>query len=127
MLVRASLALLITLAACSDSTSKTPDAAPSVDAPPPTVMMVTCPGGTVPTVTTVDDTFSFSPSMTMISVGQIVKFAMSRTHDVEPNPTMSDRGLSVALGATTCLMFTRAGTFGFHCGPHSFLGTIIVQ
>jgi len=125
MLVRTSLALLITLAACGDSSPNTPDAARPVDAAPPTV---TCPGGTVPTITATDgiDT-TYSPSALSISVGQIVKFTMPSTHNVVPNPTMSDPGLVVGLSATKCLMFSKAGIFGFHCGPHSFVGTVTVQ
>ena len=129
MLVRTSLALLITtLAACGDSSPNTPDAAAPVDAAPPTVTTVTCPGGTVPTITATDgiDT-TYSPSTLLISVGQIVKFTMPSTHNVVPNPTMSDPGLVVGLNATKCLMFSKAGTFGFHCGPHSFVGTVTVQ
>jgi plastocyanin len=127
MLPRASLALLIMLAACSSSNSKAPDAAPPIDAAPPTVMAVTCPGGTVPTVTTDDNTFAFTPSSTTISLGQIVKFTTSLTHNVVPNPTASDPGLVVDFNKTKCLQFTHAGTFGFHCAPHGFAGTITVQ
>jgi plastocyanin len=128
MLPRASLALLITLAACSSSSSSnTPDAAKPIDAPPPTVMEVTCPATPAASITAVDDTFAFMPSAVSINVGQVVKFTMPGTHNVVPNPTMSDPGLNVKLGATTCLMFTHAGMFGFHCEPHGFPGTVTVQ
>jgi plastocyanin len=67
------------------------------------------------------------PSAVSIAVGQIVKFTMPGSHDVEPNRAMSDPGLSVGFGETKCLMFSRTGTFGFHCGPHQFIGTVVVQ
>jgi plastocyanin len=41
--------------------------------------------------------------------------------------TTSDSGLHVNFNETKCLKFTKQGTFGFHCGPHGFLGTITVQ
>jgi plastocyanin len=128
MLVRTSLALLITLAACSDSSSSTVDAAPPIDASPPTAMMVTCPATPAASISTSDtNDLSFMPSSVSITVGQIVKFTMSLTHSVEADTTMSDPGLAVAKGATKCLMFTKAGTFGFHCNPHGFRGSVIVQ
>jgi plastocyanin len=33
----------------------------------------------------------------------------------------------VNFSETKCFMFTQAGMFGFHCGPHQFNGTIVVQ
>ena len=128
MLARTSLALLITLAACSDSSSNTPDAAPPVDAVPATVTTVTCPATPAASISTSDtNDLSFMPSTASITVGQVIKFTMSLTHSVEADTTMSDPGLAVAKGATKCLMFTKAGTFGFHCNPHGFRGTVTVQ
>jgi plastocyanin len=46
---------------------------------------------------------------------------------VTPDDTMSDPGLRVNYGETKCLMFTLKGTFGFHCVPHLFTGTVVVQ
>jgi plastocyanin len=127
MLLRASLSLLITLAACSDSGS-TPDAAVSIDAPSAAVVTATCPSGTVPTISATDgnDT-SFTPSSVTISIGQIVKFTMPSTHNVVPNPLANtDAGLKVNFNETKCLMFRKAGTFGFQCMPHGFAGTVVV-
>ena len=45
----------------------------------------------------------------------------------KPNTTMSDPGLNVGFGATKCLRFTAPGTFGFHCTPHGFAGTVTVN
>lgn len=128
---RSLLALLITVAVygCSSSNSAASDAAPHTDAAPATVMAVTCPSGTVPTIASTDTNLSsYTPSSVSIGVGQIVKFTMSSEHNVVPNTIgMSDPGLSVDFGATKCLMFTKAGTFGFFCSVHGFSGTVVVQ
>jgi plastocyanin len=128
MLVRTSLALLIALAACSDSSSSTVDAAPPADAGAPTVTAVTCPGRTVPTISAVNGTNAYTPTGASISVGQIVKFTMPSEHNVVPNPLKNtDTGLNVNFNETKCLMFAKAGTFNFYCGPHGFTGTVTVQ
>lgn len=127
MRVRTSLACLI-LAACGSSSPSTPPDAPTVDAAPPTVHTVTCPPGDMPTVMTSDNADAYDPMTTMISAHGIVKFVMSNTHDVGPNPIMpSDSGLHVGFGQTACLEFDKAGTFSFLCTAHGFVGTIIVQ
>jgi plastocyanin len=69
---------------------------------------------------------------TMITQGQIVQFVMPSSHDVVPGhvPTdnsIADPGLMVNFSETKCLMFTQTGMYGFHCGPHMFNGTIIVN
>lgn len=129
MLLRASLTLLITLAACSDSGSNSPDAAKPVDAIPATVIEEMCPA-TVPLTVDVPDgslSYKFTPATPQISIGGIVKFTTHLEHNVVPNLTMSDPGLVVDFNKTKCLRFTHSGTFSFHCGPHSFVGTITVQ
>lgn len=121
-----SLACLI-LAACGSSGSSAPDA-PTADAAPPTVRAVTCPPGDMPTVMTTDNVFAYDPGTTAISVAGIVKFVMSPTHDVGPDPSMpSDSGLHVGFGQSACLEFDKAGTFHFLCTAHAFQGMIIVQ
>jgi plastocyanin len=128
MLTRLSLALMLTLAACSDSGSNTPDAPKQIDAAAATVMAVTCPASPAAMVTASDgDNTKFMPSSVTISVNGIVEFIMPHTHNVAPNTTMSDPGLVVDYNTTKCLMFTNTGTFGFHCVPHGFSGTITVQ
>jgi plastocyanin len=125
MRVRTSLACLI-LAACGSSPT-TPDA-PTADAAPATVRSVTCPPGDMPTVMTTDNVTAFDPMTTIISAHGIVKFVMSATHNVGPDPVLpSDRGLRVGFGQTACLEFDQAGTFNFQCTVHSFDGKIIVQ
>jgi plastocyanin len=128
MLKRPSLALMFTLTACSDSGSSTVDAPKQIDAAPATVMTVTCPATPAASITASDaDDTTYMPKTATISVDQIVKFTMPLTHNVVPNSTMSDPGLVVNFNATTCLKFTRTGTFGFHCAPHGFSGTITVN
>lgn len=122
----------IALAACAGSAPANPDAAPAdarIDAPPPTVLAVTCPATPDKTISAIDgnDT-TYTPSSVTIVVNQIVKFTMPSSHDVVPNTIgTSDPGLTVNFNETKCLMFTKTGTFGFHCGPHTFAGTVIVQ
>ena len=49
-------------------------------------------------------------------------------HDVVPDTsTTTDTGLAVDFGKTACLKFSKAGTFGFKCQPHSFKGSITVN
>lgn len=125
-MLRKSFALLITLTACGGS-SDTPDAARQIDAATASVMAVTCPAAPAASITAIDsDITTFMPKAATISIGQVVKFTMPGTHNVVPNTTMSDPGLVVDFRETKCLMFTRAGTFGFHCVPHGFSGTVTV-
>ena len=107
-----------------------------VDAPRPVdagidaqqfVLSVTCPGGTLPTITSTDGELFYTPNSVTIAQNDIVKFVTSATHDVVPNTTNSDPGLRVAKNETRCLQFTITGTLGFHCGPHGFQGTIVVN
>lgn len=128
MRVCCSLAVLIAFAACGGSDSPgTADAA--VDGAGPSVRTVTCPPGQQPTVTTseANDT-SYTPSSVTISVGGIVQFVMSPSHNVAPNTIRaSDPGLHVDFGKTACLEFDKAGTFSFICTAHGFAGTVVVQ
>jgi plastocyanin len=82
----------------------------------------------MPTVTTSDSADAYDPMTTIISAHGIVKFMMSATHNVGPDPVLpSDRGLRVGFGQTACLEFDQAGTFNFQCTVHAFTGKIIVQ
>ncbi|MBV8760522.1 MAG: hypothetical protein JO257_24735 [Deltaproteobacteria bacterium] len=119
----------VALAACGGD-SKTPDASSSHDGAAATVQMVSCPATPAATVTT--SGFMYSPQMVTINQGQVVKFMPAVDHNVAPghNPTdstIADPGLNVTFGATTCLMFTQTGMYGFHCVPHGFNGTVIVN
>jgi plastocyanin len=119
---------VLALAACGgdDGGNGTPDA-PKVDAQTATVVAVTCPATTVPTITTLAT--SFDMQTLTISRGSIVKFVSTATHPIVPFPTgeMTDPGIVVAEGQTKCLMFTASGTFKFICKTHSYLGTITVN
>lgn len=102
---------------------------PTADAAPANkVIAVTCPATPAATVMTMNGATTYMPPQTTIGVNDIVKFVMSTEHDVEPNPlTTTDPGIMVNFGETKCLQFTQAGTYGFYCGPHGFVGTITVN
>lgn len=123
--------VFLLLAACGDDGgSTTPDAPAGIDAPGNSVTEVDCATVTAAaTVTTVDASFSFMPMATTITVGQVVKFTTSPSHDVVPNPSAAktDPGLTVGFNKTACLKFSATGTFGFMCMPHGFVGTITVN
>src|SRR5207245_2613038 len=121
--------LVLALGACGSDSNANTDAAVHNDAPPKTVLTVTCPGSPAATVTTAELQSSFTPMATTITQGQVVKFVMSASHTVAPNPiaAKTDPGLTVGFGATACLMFTQTGTFGFLCSAHGFVGTVTVQ
>jgi plastocyanin len=128
MSVRSLLAIsILTLAACSDDSTGTPDGPPTVDAPSATVMAVTCPATVAETITT--QAASFDKPTATISRGAIVKFVSTSTHPIGPFPggQMTDPGIVVGEGQTKCLMFTAAGTFKYICTVHSYLGTITVN
>ena len=129
--------LALVLAACgSDSTSKKPDAAAQKDAAkladaaidaPQHVFAITCPPAPAATIMTNDGAFAYMPNSVTIAQNGIVLFIMSNIHDVVPDATNSDPGLSVGFAESKCLQFTTTGTFGFHCGPHGFTGSVTVN
>ncbi|MDB4954512.1 MAG: hypothetical protein JWO36_2081 [Myxococcales bacterium] len=131
-MIKNSLVALVLLGACGSSNNTTADAPRAIDGPPPTIVEVTCPATPAATVTTSDAAFAYTPAMTTITQGQVVKFTMSGSHNVVPghaaaDSTKTDSGMNVGFGAMKCLMFTQTGTYGFHCLPHQFNGTITVQ
>ena len=103
------------------------------DAPQHVLVVSPCPANPDATVTATSTLpYSYVQQTTTISVNQIVQFTMPAIHDVVPghapaDTSIADPGMLVNFGATTCLKFTVAGTYGFHCSPHLFNGTIIVQ
>ncbi len=124
------LALCVVVLAACGGDSKTPDAATHDSPTASTVQMVTCPA--TPDATVKTSNFMYSPVTTTISQGQVVKFMPEIQHNVVPghvpsDSTIADSGLNVTFGGTACFMFTQPGMYGFHCGPHSFNGTIVVQ
>ena len=123
---------VLLLVACGgdDGGMVTPDAAKLIDAAPTNkVMTVTCPATPDATVMTTNASFSYMPMATTIPANGVVRFVMSSDHDVAPNPiaAMTDQGLKVGFGQTVCLKFTTAGTYGFLCTPHGFVGTVTVN
>lgn len=124
--------VLLALAACGgDDNNSMIDAPPAgSDAPASTVQAVTCPA--TPAATVMTSGFMYDPMTTNITQGQVVQFVMPASHNVVPghtpgDATIADTGLNVNFSETKCFMFTQTGMYGFHCGPHSFNGTIVVQ
>ena len=124
---RASLSLLVLLAACEagGGGGVTVDAAP--DAPViPVVALPSCPSTVAGTVQ--DSPTMFIPKDTTIGRGQVVKFTITAEHFVLPNTLVhTDDALMVGRGRTVCFQFNVIGTYGFLCGAHGFTGTITVQ
>jgi plastocyanin len=131
-MTRFALAVLLVTACGGDDGGGmvTPDAAKSIDAAPMNkVVPVTCPNTVDAMVMTTNASFSFMPMATTITVGGVVKFVNSTEHNVAPNPmaALTDPGLMVGFGQSGCLKFTQAGTYGFLCSPHGFVGTVTVN
>ena len=123
------IVLAAALVACDGGTMQMPDAK-MVDAGSTNkVVDVTCPATPDATVITTDASSSYMPMATTISVNGVVKFTTSLSHNVVPNSlaTLTDPGLNVGFNTTKCLKFTMSGTYGFRCGPHSFVGTVTVN
>ncbi|MEO8551574.1 MAG: hypothetical protein ABI678_16465, partial [Kofleriaceae bacterium] len=102
------------------------------------VQTVSCTGATIAsTVTAVDLVmhYQYKDDMTgvtppTISVGGIVEFKTSTTHNVIPTTGASfpsDPGMSVDYNKDVCLKFTTAGDFNFACLTHGFKGKIVVN
>src|SRR5262245_46719564 len=105
------------------------DTPPSDTNPANKVQTVACasnPPSTTIMATGTEISGSYMPSTVTISTGQVVQFVTTSLHNVAPNAGV-DPGLTVGFNATACLKFTAAGTFGFHCGPHGFTGTVTVN
>lgn len=118
-----------TLAACGDDGGGGTVADAAVDTGMAAkVATVQCPASPAATVMTVNGTDSYMPMASTIPVGGVVRFVMSNTHDVAPNPIgTTDSAIVVGFGQTKCLQFNQAGTYGFYCSAHSFAGTVTVQ
>lgn len=111
--------ILCPLAACGGDDGGSTD----IDAASSTVSQVTCGGATIAATVTAPG-FAFTPMSSTISVGQIVQFDMPSSH----NAVSDSSGLFRAdFNASTCFRFDAAGSYGFHCEPHAFTGTIVVQ
>lgn len=116
------LPALLLIAACGGDDAAGDDV-DAPDAAPSNVTEVSCGGATIAAEITTDG-FAYSPTSATISVGEIVHFMpASSSHDVNGD----DPNLTVGLGGNKCFSFDAAGTYGFHCTPHGFQGSIIVQ
>ncbi len=115
------------------------DAAPIVPDAATDVVTIACPSGVVPTVTVIqvgppqNDTYAYSPMVTTIAVGGIVKFETTGIHDVSPDGATActgcirDPGLDVRFNLTECKQFNVAAKYGFACSVHNFKGSVVVQ
>lgn len=112
-----------------------PDAMVPPDAEPSPVVEVDCTGATIEvTVTAPGFNFAFAPSdggaadEHTIAVNDIVQFQMPASHNAFSGLANAPDGLfSTNFNQTKCFQFTEAGSFPFHCTPHDFAATLIVQ
>lgn len=122
-------------AASPDADPNAPDAMIPVDAEPSSVLVVPCAGATIEvTVSAPGFAFAFTPSdggaadQHTIAVNDIVQFDMPASHNAFSGPPNAPDGqFSTNFNGTTCFQFTEAGTFPFHCTPHDFTATLIVE
>lgn len=122
-------------AAVPDADPDQPDATPSPDAEPSSVMEVNCAGATIAvTVTAPGFNYAFTPDdggaadEYTIAVDDIVRFTMPGSHDAASGPANAPDGLFYTnFAETKCFQFTEAGSFPFHCMPHDFAATLIVE
>jgi len=138
MLARLTLStiFLATLATCGSSDSGNTDAAAKKDSTTATpdavtgVETIACPATPDATMSNASGAFVATPgggSAATITVGQIVQFTTTSSHDATPN-TGVDPGVHVGFNQTSeCKKFTVAGTFAFHCSIHGFMGTVVVN
>ena len=118
-----------------DADPDQPDAMIPPDAEPSSVVEVDCTGATIAvTVTAPGFAYAFTPSdggaadQHTIAVDAIVRFEMPPSHNAFSGPANAPDGLfSINFNQTKCYQFTEAGTFPFHCTPHDFVATLIVQ
>jgi len=144
--MRSLVLLVAALAACGSDSNPSIDAPKGADAPrgidaplvdarmidaaPPDaltlVQTVDC-AGVTPAQSIITVNLSYSPSTATINVNDVVQFTTTASHDVQPNATGSDPGIHVPFSQIQCKKFTASGTYGFHCGPHNFTGSITVN
>jgi plastocyanin len=103
-----------------------PTDAPAIDATvdaPSSVQVISCTGLT-PAAIIAASNFMFTPQNTTISVNGVIQVTATGSHTFT-----SDTGLfDATIGNDTCVRFTAAGSFPFHCSIHSSMtGTVTVQ
>ncbi|HEY4244588.1 MAG TPA: hypothetical protein VGM88_32465 [Kofleriaceae bacterium] len=107
---------------------------PTIDAAPhATGMVVTCPAnGVVYTLSianmayTYQDAGGHNVTNHDVNVNDIIHVVTESIHDVSPDQG-NDPNLHVDFSLDTCLQFTGAGVFDFHCSIHGFTGSITVN
>ena len=122
-------------AAVPDADPDQPDATPPPDAEPSSVVEVTCAGATIAvTVTAPGFDYAFAPDdgapadEYTIAVDDIVRFTMPGNHNAASGPPNAPDGQFLTdFAETKCFQFTEAGNYPFHCTPHDFAATLIVQ
>jgi plastocyanin len=126
--MKRSLVLCLALVGCGGGGDDPPgDSAPAGDAPPATVMSVTCDGTEVEEIETTGG-FRFSPNDITIAVGDVVKVTNNGQHSMVPGASPTDSGLRATFSTSTCLKFTAVGTFNYKCNPHSSMtGKVTVE
>jgi plastocyanin len=123
------LAFVFVVAACGGGGGNPPggDDVPDPDAPEGAAIEETSCGNESASVTSLGT--RFDPTSVTIDVGQIVSFEagnVGEQHTIIPNGAGST-GLEVGEGQTKCFQFNEAGTFGFRCMTHGFVGTVVVE
>lgn len=121
---RLAACFIFAVAGCGGSDTPTVDAPASAN-----VAAVDC-ASHAPTQTIMatggDTDGKFMPMSVTITKGQVVEFVTTSIHNVVPNAG-TDAALTVGFSATKCFQFNVAGTFAFHCGPHGFQGSVVVN
>lgn len=117
----------VLLAACGGGSGDDDDTPPAdTGNNDPRVEMVSPCTGESATINTLST--RFDPMTVTISAGQIVKFANEVEHDIKPALSGdTDPALLVPEGQTRCFKFNDAGTYGFRCSVHGFVGSVTVN
>jgi plastocyanin len=102
-----------------------------------TVQVVICSAGTTTTVSIVSQNFpGFDPASVTVPVNSIVQWTnndLTMPYHTVTSTTVPANGTfdsgNLAPGASICLKFTSAGTFGYHCSLHptTMIGAVTVQ
>jgi plastocyanin len=131
MIRRASAAIgllsMLTLAACGGGSQAAPPA-PSAAVSAPAAELACAPTGDSGTVAVTIKDFAFSPAAITATVGDIVGFTNEDGQNHTATLDEGDCGTeSLATGSSGGLIFSKAGTYPFHCAIHpNMTGTITV-
>ncbi len=126
--------MLLLLAACGSSTTSgggtTSNSTPTT-VPTPTATSVPSPtaasGNSMEVDVTNNGSFAFSPATLTVSVGTTVTW---RNTTSAPHTVTSDDGKTfngmLSTGGTFTFMFTKAGTYAYHCNIHPYMKAMII-